>query len=521
MAARGSAVAHALHHAISSVDDRLLAVSALLRASPSLTLEQFGRFVADVGRLPGLRAVAYIAATDRADLGTVISRGRQTHGSFDPFDLDENMEPIPLGDRARYHIVLFVEPLAEFEGFVGADASTVPALREAIDRVVFQNANSATAPFSQQDGTPGSFLIFQPVYGATPGLDGFVAGVVDLDVLLAARLDPMIAGGITWEVSDVTDDDARTPYLGTAQWTTSVDLDGRSWLVGVTPAAGAGGWSVEQTMVVVVGLIGSVVAAALAFTLRQRADAESLRLAALTEGKDHFLASVSHELRTPLTAVIGFLGELHDHWEALEPEEREELVAVAGDEAAEMAALVEDLLVDARLGTANPLRLATARVDVVGEARDVVARLSRARGKDVAVTGSGVLVGDEIRVRQILRNLVDNALKHGAAPVEVAVAVDGEWCTVTVHDSGSGVPECCREDVFRPGTSAADHGHPVVTDSNRLGLPVSAYLAGLMGGSLVFDPDRSAFVLTIPRHSPVEHGDDLSTVALVAAPMGR
>jgi K+-sensing histidine kinase KdpD len=81
--------------------------------------------------------------------------------------------------------------------------------------------------------------------------------------------------------------------------------------------------------------------------------------------------------------------------------------------------------------------------------------------------------------------------------------VDGE-CVVSIGDAGDGVPDCCREAIFDPNDHGGGHGHVRVSNSNRLGLPVSAYLARLMGGDLTYDAEERVFVLRLPAASPGE-----------------
>jgi two-component system, OmpR family, sensor kinase len=156
-----------------------------------------------------------------------------------------------------------------------------------------------------------------------------------------------------------------------------------------------------------------------------------------------FLADASHELRTPLASIRGY-AELFRIGAAREPVETEKAMARIEQESARMGVLVEDLLALARLDeTREPTR---EEVDLAALARDAVddARaMAPDREIDVSANGGTTLVGDPHQLRQVLGNLLRNALVHTPAgsPVEVAVSgADGE-VRLDVRDHGPGLPD--------------------------------------------------------------------------------
>ena len=155
-----------------------------------------------------------------------------------------------------------------------------------------------------------------------------------------------------------------------------------------------------------------------------------------------FLADASHELRTPLAAIRGY-AELFRIGAAREGEEVEKAMRRIEEEAQRMGVLVEDLLTLARLDeTSQPRR---EPVDLELLARDA---LADARATDAAreisldADGRAVVQGDPHQLRQVLANLLANALAHTAAgsPVEVRLRGDRERVTVAVRDHGPGLP---------------------------------------------------------------------------------
>ncbi|MEX0826702.1 MAG: PAS domain-containing sensor histidine kinase [Acidimicrobiia bacterium] len=230
----------------------------------------------------------------------------------------------------------------------------------------------------------------------------------------------------------------------------------------------------------------------------QRRNLEELE--ALVRSKSELIGAVSHELRTPLTAVIGFLELLQTGDDA---GEQAELLSLAAGQARDIAGIVDDLLTAARLDNQELV-----------VKRDVFDVRSTVEVAVTSVTGggpSGVLVGvppgllvlaDAARVRQVVRNLVGNAIRYGSAPVEVRAESRGGRVRIVVADRGSEIPDrtvARMFDAFFSGgeSSARQPG------SIGLGLAVSQRLARLMGGELNYARvgDETQFVLELPSAS--------------------
>jgi two-component system, OmpR family, sensor kinase len=185
-----------------------------------------------------------------------------------------------------------------------------------------------------------------------------------------------------------------------------------------------------------------------------RARAASERRARRSEERmRQFVADASHELRTPLTSIRGF-AELYRQGAAREPEQIAGLLKRVEDEAARMGLLVEDLLLLARLDQERPLQLAPVPLRVV--ATDAVAAgRAVAPDRDVALevapdAGPLVVLGDEARLRQVVDNLVSNALTHTPAgtPVTVRLRAEEGTAVLEVADQGPGLPPEHAERVF-------------------------------------------------------------------------
>lgn len=224
-------------------------------------------------------------------------------------------------------------------------------------------------------------------------------------------------------------------------------------------------------------------------------EAVHAELQSALKAKDDLVAAVSHELRTPLTTIVGLSDELRHRFTSFDQEEVEALLDLICSQGADMAHLVDDLLVMARAESGH-VHVDRAEVDLLQQVEAVTSQLS----SDVPVTcrGRAVAVGDAFRIRQIVRNLLTNAVRYGGDRVEVLVSHDASTSELAVTDNGPGIPEEDRQRIFEPYERA--HWREGLTQSVGLGLAVSRQLARLMGGDLTysFEAGRSTFTLKLP-----------------------
>jgi signal transduction histidine kinase len=223
------------------------------------------------------------------------------------------------------------------------------------------------------------------------------------------------------------------------------------------------------------------------------------RLEELVMSKDRFVASVSHELRTPLSAVLGFAKELKANADSYRAEELTDMLELIADQSQEMADMVEDLLVSARADI-GMVSIHPQDVYLRSQAEAVLAGLGSTNGKEIDVVGGrGKVWADPSRTRQIIRNLLTNAVRYGGDRVVVEAVEHGEETVLTVTDSGAGLDPSHWEAIFEPYQRA--HDAPTQPASIGLGLTVARQLARLMGGELTYHFDEgSVFTLTLPGH---------------------
>jgi two-component system OmpR family sensor kinase len=243
----------------------------------------------------------------------------------------------------------------------------------------------------------------------------------------------------------------------------------------------------------------------------QQASEEQAR--ASEERMRRFVADASHELRTPLTSIRGF-AELHRQGAVHGREETGRIMQRIEAEATRMGLLVEDLLQLARLDqqrplTLGPVDLAELAGDAVHDARAVQPDRPVSLLLDESLTDAPVVNGDEARLRQVIGNLVTNALTH--TPVDARVTVrlsedpaDPGVVVLAVRDEGPGLAPADAERVFER-FYRADSSRTRAAGGTGLGLSIVASLVAAHGGrvQLITAPGEGAtFAVRLPRSGP-------------------
>jgi signal transduction histidine kinase len=219
-------------------------------------------------------------------------------------------------------------------------------------------------------------------------------------------------------------------------------------------------------------------------------------LAAARERERVFAADAAHELRSPLTAIASVAQASRNH----APPNSTEAFDTITREALEASALISDLLTLAR----NPGRavLQCEPVDlahvVSGCARDAA---SAANARNVAIEAapeSAIVDGDERRLRELARNLLENAIRHARSRVRIASSRNGRTCSIVVEDDGDGVAAEDRERVF-------ERFYRRTQDPNGtgLGLAIVRWIASAHDGTVGVDGNEhggARFVATLPAH---------------------
>ena len=225
------------------------------------------------------------------------------------------------------------------------------------------------------------------------------------------------------------------------------------------------------------------------------------RLAALERARREFIANASHELRTPIFALGGHIELLTD--EDVDEQTRREFLEEMRLQVERLTKLATDLLDLSRLD-AGRLRIELAPVELADVAASLVGEFSGVgRGSDhrLIIHGSreAAALGDEERVHQIGRILLENAIVHTPAGTEVRIVVGSDAATATlrIEDDGPGIRAGERPQVFDRFFRSEGTAKP----GSGLGLAIAHELATLMGGEIELEsrPGRTVFTLRLPR----------------------
>ena len=332
-------------------------------------------------------------------------------------------------DRVTEELLVYAEP-----NLRGEDAPDPPALTLDVARALFQSGETTTIDdYRVRAGSDrrGQLLVYAlPLTDVERAVDRLVAVEA-----LATVFILVVLGFVTWWVIRL----GVRPIKQMTETATAIaggDLSHR--VPDVAPGTEAG----------------------------ELGDALNVMLGRIEESQEQlkqFVADASHELRTPITTIRGY-AELYRSGGLDEPGELAEAMRRTEQEAERMGGLVDDLLHLARLDQGRPLE--REPVDVAALARDAARdgqAVDPARPLTVDADGPLVVRGDEARLRQVLANLVTNAIVHTDPGTAVAVRARrlGDDAVVEVTDRGAGMPPeiAARafERFFRADASRARH----------------------------------------------------------------
>lgn len=235
-------------------------------------------------------------------------------------------------------------------------------------------------------------------------------------------------------------------------------------------------------------------------------------LARLNQTQSEFYTTMTHEFRTPLTAIIGFTQLLLQSPERSLSQEQREYLSDVLESAQRLLQLVNDLLDASRL-EAGQLRLNRQPVDLGDVVREVMSSLrSLAKQKGITLSVSlpddlPLAAADDLRLVQILMNLVGNAIKftHEGGEVTVRAEARGDHLRVTVQDNGPGIDPLDQKVIFQLFRRASRTER---VGGSGLGLALARRLVDLHGGTIWVESESgqgASFHFTLPIHI---HGGD-------------
>lgn len=271
-------------------------------------------------------------------------------------------------------------------------------------------------------------------------------------------------------------------------------------LTRVTAEAGTAGALARAASIAVALIVPAMALIAFRWVQRRRQQQRELELKleyqlARARVKDEMVANLSHELRTPLTGIYGMALAMADEGFA-DHDLSQELIEIIVGEAADLSRMVDDLLATAKVD-AGDISIVHENVDPASLVDEVVAPFARTR--HIAVDCAPVrVVADSLRLKQVVRNILSNALKHGGPRVGVLGQARGDRYVLAIFDDGPGVPEGLQTRLF--DRFIHDGATPLTRGSVGLGLSIAYELVKRMDGSLTYRriSDRTTFLIELP-----------------------
>ncbi len=526
----------------------LHSVEAFFVASDQISREDFRAFTQRLlMRYPAIQAVSwnpYVQDADRELFEKLAKTEGYSRFEITERDVDGNI--VRAARRGDYVAVSYIEPYPGNEKALGFDVTSVPERREALERARDEGKPIATRwiQLVQETESQPGFLVFLPIYGRHGAIGsveqrrrnvlGFIVGVFRVPDIVKASQSGLRREHIRLEFYDTTapiredmvyvdpKSKPELPAQGKAsnlRFRRTIDMAGRTWVMhfSATPHYVAsrqtwqswGGLTIGLTLLALFGAY-LLVMTGTAFETEKAAnefEQQSIELGKANNVKNEFLGVMSHELRTPLNVVMGYLGMVTDGLFGGVNQEQRQALETAMKQTREQLAMINSILQVTHFESGA----LTAERDVVS-LRDLLKELEAAYGsrQDQSViliwevpTELPELETDATKLKQILQNLINNALKFSnQGSVKVSAAHDQATNSVTfrVEDTGIGIPPESLNKIFGKFYQV-DSSHTRKYDGAGLGLYIVKQFSLLLGGKVEVQSELgrgSTFAVILP-----------------------
>jgi len=229
-----------------------------------------------------------------------------------------------------------------------------------------------------------------------------------------------------------------------------------------------------------------------------------------TAAKSEFLASMSHELRTPLNSIIGFTGIVRDGEAGDINDEQKNQLSMVYNSAKHLLGLINDILDLSKVeaGKHEIVKGMFSLPEMLNEVKEMIQPLVDEKGLSLQVQSTNIdeqLYADQVKLRQIIVNLLGNAVKFTyAGTISLRCEIVDDVLTISVIDTGIGIDSAGQLKIFQP-FSQVDGGDTRLQEGTGLGLAICKRFIDLMGGKLTLESvagEGSTFTVTLPIELP-------------------
>ncbi len=555
------------------IEDRIEAYSTgmeLLRgfmsASEQITPDEWSRFYesSDIERhYPGIWGFCFVDRVARDEVDSFLEEMRTI--GYEDFQIRDHRDADFAVEHDDRFVIRYHSLTEQNQRLIGVDVGSSPRNRAVYEKSMDSGKLSSSLPIRllQQSEGEYSIILSLPVYEMGKSVEnvlerreallGWIAVPVDLHELLTSELGTL-SDQFRFEISQHnglgTGDDQslystllpddldgiyamlNTRFVDNEFVLTVVPVDQTNvWLASRASIAVliAGGllsalfttitWSLTSTRRRAVNLARDMTSSIRQSEQRQRVLA--LQATSANKAKSDFLANMSHEIRTPMTAILGYADVLGDLIRLHEQnEDYAEAVHSIQRSGKHLMMIINDVL-DLSKIESGKFSIDRSICDIVDTVREVYTTMrmnAMRKGLDLRVEFASAvpeqIITDAYRVRQILINLVGNAIKFtDAGSVRIVLDVIDDELRFSVMDTGVGIDAGSIEQLFDP-FQQLDNSSNRMHEGTGLGLTISQHLATLLGGTIRVESvpgEGSTFTLIIPREcmDDVEYVDTL------------
>ena len=572
VAEEGENIQRLLESRVIAHQEMLSSLIRLIEVNPDISRDQFDHFTRlTLAEQNDVSALSYNPLVQKQERATFELRMAEILGEADFVIRERNVigELVPASDSPLHVPVIYISPLPENQQAVGYDIYSDPNRRLAIERSLENLKGTVTAPVQliQDNKDRAGVLLMQPIVNknagdnSKDGVQGFAVAVIKVDDMIRIALKNRLNDLLALRLSDAGSDQGQSLFYQTNNWSRSKLTSQYAWRANIAVADRT--WQLEMTPTVgylkehrpvfawVVGVLSMFFAALLQVMLmavsgrtelvrrkvreqtqfiqeqKQQLEVTSAQANAANLAKSRFLATMSHELRTPMNGILGVAKLIQLESNDAKQKEQAEIILTSGEM---LLTLLNDILDIAKI-EAGKIELHAHEFSPQHILTDIK-RLYEAQAHHKKLTletvwqgqANAVYIGDVGRIRQILINLVSNALKFTqrghvkifANATESNVPGQAEL-RFEVQDTGIGITQDKIGQLFQP-FSQLDDSFKRRHAGSGLGLSIVKNIAELMGGKVGVDSEPgkgSIFWFTVR----VSHPEDIEKTGRANTPV--